>query len=147
VVGSVLAWRAAPFVVDHAGTFDNPQQLVLSAGWRVLAFAGALALAVTLLFGAIPALQASAVKPMSTLRAGQDPHSRRRLMNALVAAQVTFCFLVCMVAGLFLGTFHQLVSQPTGFVAERLLTLDTVTRDDKPSPNWDEVRERLQNIG
>jgi putative ABC transport system permease protein len=106
-----------------------------------------LALAVTLLFGAIPALQASAVKPMSTLRSGEDPHSRRRLMNALVAAQVTFCFLVCMVAGLFLTTFHQLVNQRTGFVAERLLTLDAVTRDNKPSSNWDEVRNRLQSIG
>jgi predicted permease len=133
--------------VDRASPADNPQEVVLPADWRVFAFAAELGLAVTLLFGLIPAVRASSVKPMNTLRAGEDPHSRRRLMNALVGAQVAFCFVVCMVAGLFVATFHQLASQPTGFVSERVLTLDTVTRDNKASPNWDDVRDRLQGIG
>ncbi len=47
-------------------------------------------------------------------------------MHALIAVQVAFCFLVLFVAGLFAATFDRLSHRPTGFSAERLLTLDTV---------------------
>jgi putative ABC transport system permease protein len=73
---------------------DNPARLSLPADWRVLGFGLALTLGVTLLFGLAPALRASAVKPASALKGGEDPHSRRRLMHALIAVQVAFCFLV-----------------------------------------------------
>ena len=61
-------------------------------------------------------------------RGGEDPHSRRRLMHALIAVQVAFCFLVHFVAGLFVATFDRLSNQPTGFSAERILNLETVTQ-------------------
>ena len=81
---------------------------------------------VTILFGLIPALRASRIQPASAIRGGDDSHSRRRLMRALIAAQVAFCFLVLFVGGLFVSTFDRLSDQPTGFSAERLLVLDTV---------------------
>lgn len=87
----------------------------------MLAFALALAAGVTFLFGLLPALRASAVKPASALKGGEDPHSRRRLMHALIAVQVAFCFVVLFLAGLFVATFDRLANQPTGFSAERLL--------------------------
>jgi len=146
VFGGVFAWWSAPFVVSRINAPDNPAQLILSADWRVLGFAAGLALAVTLLFGAMPALRASAVKPMTTLRGGEDPHSGRRLTNALIAAQAAFCFLVCFVTGQFVATFDRLAHQPTGFVAERLLTLETVTHNNEPSIYWDEVRQHLQAV-
>ena len=64
---------------------DNPARLILSADWRVLAFGLALAFGVTILFGLAPALRASSVKPVTALKGGEDPHSRRRLMYALMA--------------------------------------------------------------
>ena len=102
-----------------------PLRLNMPADWRVLLFSFALALAVTLLFGLAPALRASAVKPAVALKGGEDPHSRRRLMNALVAVQVAFCFLVHFVSGLFLASFHRLSTQPTGFAVDRVLLLET----------------------
>ena len=48
-------------------------------------------------------------------------------MHALIAVQVAFCFVVHFVAGLFVATFDRLSKPPTGFSAERLLTLETVT--------------------
>jgi putative ABC transport system permease protein len=144
-LGGMFAWWSAPSVVSRINPPDNPARLILPADWRVLAFAAALALAVTWLFGLMPALRASAVKPMSALRGG-EPHSRRRLMNVLVAAQVAFCFLVLFVTGLFVATFDRLAHQPTGFVADRLLTLETVTRNNQPSLYWDQVRQRLQSV-
>ena len=68
------------------------------------------------------------MKPASALKGGDDPHSRRRLMHALIAVQVAFCFVVLFVAGLFVTSFDRLSHQPTGFSADRLLTLDTVAR-------------------
>ena len=111
---------------------DNPARLSLPADWRVLGFGLALTLLVTLLFGLAPALRASSVKPVSVLKGGADPHSRRRLMHALIAVQVAFCFLVLLVAGLFQATFERLSHRPTGFQAEGLLALDTATQQAAP---------------
>jgi len=94
---------------------DDPARLVLPADWRVLGFGLAVALGVTLLFGLAPALRASAVNPVSALKGGEDPHSKRRLMHALIAVQVAFCFLVLFVAGLFVTTFPALVAPVGGF--------------------------------
>ena len=107
-LGGLFASWSAPFVVGMINPPDNPVRLALPADWRVVGFGLALALGVTFLFGLVPALRASAVKPASALKGGEDPHSRRRLMHALIAVQVAFCFLVLFVAGLFVATFDRL---------------------------------------
>ncbi len=142
--GGLFAWWAAPFVVGRINPPDNPARLVLSADWRVLAFGLALALGVTFLFGLAPALRASAVKPASALRGGEDPHARRRLMHGLIAAQVAFCFLVLFVAALFAATAGRLANQPTGFSAERLLTLETLAARPQPPVVWEQAAEHLR---
>jgi predicted permease len=145
-IGGLFAWWSAPFVLSRINPPDNPARLFLSADWRVLGFAMALALGVTLLFGLAPALRASAVRPASALKGGEDPHSRRRLMHALIAVQVAFCFLVCFVAGLFVATFDKLSNQPTGFSAERLLALETVAQRPQAPVLWDQVAEHLRAL-
>jgi putative ABC transport system permease protein len=145
-IGGVLAWPAAPLVVSMINPPHNPARLVLPADWRVLGFAIALTMAVTFLFGLAPALHASAVKPVNALKGGEDPHSRRRLMNALVAAQVAFCFLVHSVAGLFVVSFQRMVSQPTGFSSDRVLILETVAKTPQPHSHWDQVIEKLRSM-
>ena len=87
-VGGLFAWWSGPFVVRMINPPDNPAQLLLPADWRVLGFGLVLALGVTLLFGLVPALRASSVNPVSALKGGEDPHSKRRLMHLLVAVQV-----------------------------------------------------------
>jgi predicted permease len=144
--GGLFAWWSAPFVVSRINPPDNPARLALPADWRVLGFGLALTLGVTLLFGLAPALRASGIKPMTTLRGGSDPHARRRLMHALIAVQVAFCFLVLLVAGLFVATFDRLSHRPTGFSAERVLTLDTVAQRPEPPAFWDQVTEHLRTL-
>ena len=143
-MGGLLAWLAAPFVVARINPPDNPARLALPADWRVLAFGLILALGVTLLFGLAPALRASSVKPASALKGGDDPHSRRRLMHALIAIQVAFCFVVYLSAGLFVTTFDRLANQSTGFSSERLLLLNIAARRPQPPAIWDQVSERLR---
>jgi predicted permease len=143
-IGACLAWWSAPFVVSRINPPDNPARLSLPMDWRVLGFGMALTLMVTLLFGLAPALRASGVKPVTALKGGSDPHSRRRLMHALIAVQVAFCFLVLFVAGLFAATSDRLSRRPTGFSAERLLALDTVAENPAAPVFWEQVADRLR---
>jgi predicted permease len=145
-MGGLFAWWSAPFVVGMINPPDNPARLALPADWRVLGFGLALTLGVMLLFGLAPALRASAIKPASALKGGEDPHTRRRMMHALIAAQVAFCFLVLFVAGLFAATFERLSNRPTGFVADRLLLLHTVAQQAEAPVFWDQAAEHLRNV-
>jgi predicted permease len=145
-LGAVFAWWAAPFVVNSIGTPGNPVRLILPADWRVLGFGLLLTLVVTLLFGLMPALRASWVKPVSALKGGDDPHSRRRRMHGLITAQVAFCFVVLFLASLFTATLKHLSDRPLGFSPDRLLLLDTVTQHPQPSARWDEMIENLKSV-
>jgi predicted permease len=145
-IGSVFAWWSGPFVVSMINPPDNPARLLLPADWRVLGFGVVLALGVTLLFGLIPALRASAVNPVNALKGGEDPHSKGRLMHALVALQVAFCFLVLFVAGLFVATFQRLSHESTGFSADRVLVLDTVAKSPQPEEFWEQAAEHLRSV-
>jgi predicted permease len=145
-LGGVFAWWAAPVVVGMINPPDNPAYLYLPADWRVVGFGLALTVGVMLLFGLAPALRASGVKPVSALKGGEDPHSRRRLMHALIAVQTAFCFLVLFVAGLFVATFQRLSNRPTGFSPQGVLTLDTVTVSPQPPAFWDQVAEHLRTV-
>ena len=144
--GGLFAWWSAPFVVSRINPPDNPARLSLPADWRVFAFGLGLTVLVMLLFGLAPALRASAVRPASALKGGDDPHARRRLMNALIGIQVAFCFLVLFVAGLFAASFERISNRPIGFSAERLLTLDTTSHRAEQSVVWSQVADRLRAL-
>jgi predicted permease len=145
-VGAVVAWWAAPFVIERINPRNNPAHLSLAADWRVLGFDLALTFAVTLLMGCAPALRASAVRPASALRGGDNPRSRGRLMRVLIAVQASFCFPVLFVSGLFVTTFDRLAHQPAGFSADRLLALETVTRRNETPAAWHQVAEHLRSV-
>jgi predicted permease len=145
-LGAFFAWWAAPFVVGRINPPDDPASLRMPADWRVLGFAALLTFAITFLFGLAPALRASGVKPASALKGGENPHHRPRLMYALVAAQVAFCFVVTFAAGLFVATFKRLANQPTGFSSERLLILDATSHQPQPSAVWDQVAAHLRSV-
>lgn len=146
LVGGLFALWAAPLVVALINPSYNPARLQLPVDWRVMGFAAALALFVTVLFGLTPALRASRVRPAGVLKGGDDPHARKRLAHILVAAQVAFCFVVLLVAGLFVSTYEQLARQPTGFSSERLLVLQSVSAKPQPAAYWEQVAAHLRSV-
>ena len=86
------------------------------------------------------------MNPVSAGKGGEDPHSKRRLMHAFIAAQVAFCFLVLFVAGIFVTTFKRLSNLPVSFSADRVLVLDTVTKQPQPVEFWEQVTEHLRGV-
>jgi putative ABC transport system permease protein len=144
--GALFAWWAAPFVVSRINPPDNPAHLVLPADWRVLVFGALLTLVVTLLFGLAPALGASSVQPVTALKGGEEPHSKRRSMYALIAAQVAFCFVVLFLAGLFVATFRNLSSRPLGFDPKNLLLIETYTPQGQSPESWSQMAETLEAV-
>jgi putative ABC transport system permease protein len=123
--GLALAWgavRAAPSLVPP-GTL--PPAIVLAFDARVTAVAGILTLGTALLFGFVPAWQATAV-PLAEMANGGGRGSTRRaggLRAALVVGEVAAAVLLLSGAGLLVRTLIALNSIDPGFRAERVLTL------------------------
>jgi putative ABC transport system permease protein len=144
VLGAIFAWQAAPLVLNMISSPDNPARLILPADWRVLGFGVLLVAGVTLLFGLLPAWRAVSVRPVSALKGGDDPHSRRRMMHGMIAAQVAFCFLVVFTAGLFVATFERLSHRPIGYAPKGLLLLETTAPQAQPPAVWEHVADLLR---
>lgn len=118
----------------------------MDTDWAVLALGLALALGVTLLFGLMPALRASGVRPVDALKGVEERYAKSHLMYGLIAVQVAFCFVVLFSAALFAATFENLAKQPTGFSADRVLLLDTVTKQAQLPVKWDQMADHLRTV-
>ena len=145
-LGALFASWAAPFVLSLVNPPDNPARLALAADWRVFAFGGGLLVLVTVLLGLLPALRASAVRPLTVLKGGSEQKSSRRLMRGAIALQVTFCVLVLFLASLFIMSFWRLQNRPLGFSTDRVLLLETVAGKGKLPTEWNETAEALRSI-
>jgi predicted permease len=146
VLGAVFAAWSAPFVLSLVNPSDNPARLALPADWRVLFFGFGLIILVVLLLGLLPALRASAVRPIAALKGGEDPHSPRRLMRGAIAVQVAFCFLVLFLSSLFVASFERLQNRPLGFSTDRLLLLETVAGKGQLPVVWNQTAEALRAV-
>jgi len=89
-----------------------------------LLFAAGLCLVTGVIFGLAPALEASKVDMVSSLKSvGKNlMPSRRRLRRLLVLAEVTFAFILLNGAGLMLRTFVHLLRVDPGFEPNGVLT-------------------------
>ncbi len=146
VLGAFFAAWSAPFVLSLVNPPDNPARLALPADWRVLLFGFGLIIVVVLLLGLLPALRASAVRPVAALKGGEDPHSPRRLMRGAIALQVAFCFLVLFLSSLFVTSFQRLQSRPLGFSTDRLLLLETIAGKGQLPVVWNQTAEALRAV-
>jgi len=91
----------------------------------VLAFTAVVAAASALVFGIVPALQASRTEPtvglQGTMRASLG-RSQRRVRGALVVAETSIGVVLLVVAGLLLRNFNRLLNTSPGFDPQRVVT-------------------------
>jgi predicted permease len=109
------ALRAVPLF-----TTAVPVRFQTSVNESGLVFAILLGVACAVIFGAAPAWHLARVDPQQVLRSGAATPGRRRLRNALMAAEVTLASVVLISAGLFLESFRETRDDP-GFQREGLM--------------------------
>jgi predicted permease len=92
----------------------------------VLLFTLGVSLLTGVIFGVVPAWQASHVDLNSSLKAGNRTGTtgehRGRMRNVLVVGEVALALVLLVCAGLLIQTFNRLARVPTGIRTERLLT-------------------------
>lgn len=105
---------------------DLTATVKLSLDWRVLAFITAAALASTVLFGLVPALQASRVELTEVLKEGARGGiggRRRMLRSTLVVAEVALSLMLLIAGTLLLRSFANIRGMNPGFRADHVLTM------------------------
>jgi predicted permease len=126
VVGLLFASLARDYLWSLRPPFLAQNFVELGIDSRVLTFTFAVALATAVVFGLLPALQASRVDVVGTLkeesRGSGLSQRRRRLGRALVMGQVALSVVALVVAGLFLRSLAAGNRIDTGFTPEGLVT-------------------------
>ncbi|MGA2135222.1 MAG: ABC transporter permease [Bryobacteraceae bacterium] len=105
----------------------GPHNAAVSLDWRVLLFAAAVSLITGLLFGLIPALDASRVDLTTALNRGdgRSGPSRRqtRTRALLVVSEIALALVLLIGAALLIRTFATLRAVDPGFDSHNILTL------------------------
>jgi putative ABC transport system permease protein len=122
-LGLFVAWAGVRFVrALPEGSLPRMQQVQLDGG--VLLFAIAASVFVALVFGLVPALQASRSALQDTTKAFSGTTSRSHaLLGALVVVEVALALMLLVGAGLMTRSFAQLMQVSPGFEPRNLLAV------------------------
>src|SRR5438128_3331727 len=121
LVGGALGLLLAIWVIDLVVTLkpplDVPVTLELHVDWRVLAFSLLVSLSAGIVFGLMPALQATNPDLVSALKEASTKSSARRsrLRSGLVVAQMALSLVLLIAAGLVLRALGHLQDMNPGF--------------------------------
>jgi macrolide transport system ATP-binding/permease protein len=153
VMGSVLGLALSAFLARLAQSAIPPTDfgllLDLRLDWRVVCFAGVLALLTGAGFGLIPALQASRHDIVSTLKESLTGGQRRTwLRSALVTMQLALSLVLLIAAGLTVRSLRHAEELGPGFRVDHAVIasvdLGLQGYDEKKGQNFD--REILQRL-
>ena len=151
--GLLFAVWGSQLLVRFLSKAGSELQLDTAPDLRVLAFTMGVAVLTGLLFGFAPALRATSVSPNNALK----EHSRGMvggrfgLRRALVTFQVALSLMLLVGAGLFLGTFRNLLGTDLGFNRHDVLLVrastmtSNIPKEQRPSV-YGEIVERLRAI-
>src|SRR5580692_11809495 len=139
VLGVILAWAGLRLFIAAAPP-GFPRLSELGIDPEVLGFTAAVSLLTAMVFGIVPAIQASKADLAGSLkesgRSGTDGAARQHLRSALVALQIAMALVLLIGAGLMINSFIRIESNPLGADPKNLLTEQTFKR----------VFERIQTL-
>jgi predicted permease len=144
VIGGALGLGLAFLGIDlllAAIPIDLPFWMKLNVDNRVLFFSAGIALLTGLVFGTVPALQASNVDLNETLKEGgrsASGASQHRLRHLLVIAEVGLSLILLFGAGLMMRSFLRLQQVKPGFDPQNVLTM----RMNLPGSKYDTPEKR-----
>jgi len=146
-LGLLVAWAGVRVV--HAlpeGSLPRMQDVRLDGG--VLLFALVVSVMVALVFGLVPAIQASRAGLRDTMNAfsGSTSGGGGRLLAGLVVAEVALALMLLVGAGLMTRSFAQLMRVSPGFEPANLLALQIYLPQAKYKTGLDRTRFYMNAI-
>lgn len=137
--GLLLAFWIIDLIVAFRPPVDFPLTIDLRMDWRVIAFSLAVSLATGVVFGLVPALQATKPNLVSALKdtTSQAGFRRSKLRSSLVVAQIALSLVLLIAAGLVVRALMSQTMNP-GFQTENGLTMSV----DLGLQGYDETRGR-----
>jgi putative ABC transport system permease protein len=130
--GTALAIWFQKFIL-HLVPVDVPHMENLGVSWSMLAFALAVSTVSGMIFGIMPALQATRVNVADNIKSGTrstDAHGQG-FHSILVVAQVALSVILLVGSGLMLRSFATLSAVSPGFDTENLVTMEIRLASDK----------------
>jgi predicted permease len=152
VLGLAVAFAATRALVT-AQPADIPRLEDIGVDRAVVLFTFALAIATSLAFGTLPALQITGGRAQSALRETRRSGGGiggQRLRSALVVAEIALAVVLLTGAGLLIRSFIQLTRVDPGFRADQALSFRVVLqgpRYEKDEPTRSRVLEFEQRLG
>ena len=111
--------------------FSFAREVQIDMDARVLLFSVAMSIVTGLLFGIVPALQATSPELGGLLKDGgrgsTDRAGRRRLRDGLIVAEVAMAFILLVGSGLMMRSFFRLMNVETGIDGSNVLTIGVPT--------------------
>lgn len=135
-LGWLLARSAGPLLVRLLSTNRDPVQLALAIDTRVLFFCIAVSALSAVLFGLVPAWQASGAQPMRGLRVSAGQIGKLRLGKFFVSIQVVCAFCLIVIGAAFLFSLGNLLRVSPGFDPQNVTVLSLTTEAAKNSVMW-----------
>src|SRR5580704_7780236 len=151
LAGLLLAVWMDKTLLGFLPTGDTPLTISSSPDWRIMSFNLGVSLLTGVIFGLVPALQATRPHLAGTLKdqggsiAGGTSVALRK---ALVAAQVTLSLLLLIGAGLFVRSLKNLKDLDPGFNTGNLLEfeINPTLNGYKPERSLDFYRQLRENL-
>jgi putative ABC transport system permease protein len=137
--GAALAAALIGMVSRHFA--ELPRIAELGFDWRVLVFAAGASLFAAMIFGIVPAIQATRADLAQVLAESSRSLSgeRRRLQRGLVVAQLAVTVVLLATAGLLLRSYRNLTQVDAGFSTENVITFHV-------GAAWDEDRTHIGQL-
>jgi len=129
VTGGVLGLLLAFWVIDLVAAFrppiNFPLAIDINVDGRVLGFSLLISFATGVLFGLVPALQATKPELVPALKdtASQSGYRRSLVRSGLVIAQIALSLVLLIAAGLVVRALRHLQTMNPGFDPENRLTM------------------------
>ena len=122
----VAAWAISLLTSTTAAALPRMHRVAID--WPVICFASALALVTGVVFGLVPAVQATQVPVRESLneesRGGSGSTRQRKIRSTLVVVEIGLALVLLVGAGLLLRSFSMLTRVAPGFNPENLLVIN-----------------------
>jgi len=151
LAGLLLAVWIDETLVSFLPSVTNTLTISAAPDWRVLGFTVGISFVTGIIFGLVPALQATRPDLAPTLKdevGAITSTSSIGLRKTLVVAQVTLSLLLLIGAGLFLRSLSNLKNLDPGFKTKNLLTfsIDAPLNGYKPERSRDIYRQIYDSL-